>query len=149
MQAKLENVRSEVPLEILVKWTGVSAVLHALLIGALCGVSYLGFQAREAKRIAKLAADEAAAKADDAAKAAKAAATPPTNAVAATPEAKTPDATAPDAKTPDVKPSAPAPQPGAEPPKPVQAETILGIDKVAKPDEIPKSPFSSKGDDLL
>ena len=135
MQAKLEHVRSEVPLGVLVKWTFVSAVLHALLIGALCAVSYLGFQAREAADKAKEAELVAAAKAEEAA---KAAATPPA-AVATTPDKKTPNATA---ATPPV-------QATTEPPKPVQAETILGIDKVAKPDEMPKSPFSSKGDDLL
>jgi hypothetical protein len=34
---------------------------------------------------------------------------------------------------------------------PSSAEKILGIDKVAKPDEAPKgaNPFSSKDDDLL
>ena len=30
-----------------------------------------------------------------------------------------------------------------------QAEKVLGIDKVAKPNELPKSPFSTKNDDLL
>ena len=138
MQAKLEHVRANVPMGVLWKWTGISAFIHGLLIAALCGVSYLGFKKRENASKAKTAAEEAAAKGreEEAAKAAKAAGTTP---VAAT-----------DPKTPDTKPAAtPAPATPDPEKKQADAEKVLGIDKVAKPDEMPKSPFSSKGDDLL
>ncbi len=144
MQAKLEHFRANVTMGVLWKCTGVSAFLHGLLIAALCGVSYLGFQKRETASKAKAAADEAAAKGreEEAAKAAKAAGTAPV--------------VANDPKNPDVKPAA-TPAPAAQAPvepdpaakKQADAEKTLGIDKVAKPDEMPKSPFSSKGDDLL
>ena len=139
MQAKLEHVRANVPMGILWKWTGVSAFIHALLIAALCGVSYLGFKNREAVSKAKIANDEAAAKSREAEEAAKAA-----KAGTAAPVA------APDPKNPETKPAA-TPAPAAPDPakKQADAEKVLGIDKVAKPDEVPKSPFSSKGDDLL
>ena len=143
MQAKLEHVRANVPMGVLWKWTGVSAFLHGLLIAALCGVSYLGFKKRETASKAKTAAAEAAGKsaeAEEAAKAAKAGTTAP---VAAT------DPKTPEAKT-ETKPAAtPAPATPDPEKKQADAEKVLGIDKVAKPDEMPKSPFSSKGDDLL
>ena len=124
-------------MKILWKWTSVSALLHGLIIAALCGVSYLGFHKREAVAKAKAATDEAAAKAreaEDAAKIAKDAVTAP-------------GATA---KPAESKPAPPSPEPASDPAKAqAQAEKILGIDKVAKPDEIPKSPFATKGDDLL
>ena len=135
MQAKLEHVRANVPMGILWKWTGVSAFLHGLLIAALCGVSYLGFKKREGASKAKTAAEEAVAKGREE-EAAKAAGTAP---VAAT-----------DPKTADTKLAAtPAPATPDPEKKHADAEKVLGIDKVAKPDEMPKSPFSSKGDDLL
>jgi len=139
MQANLEHVRGNVPMRILWKWTTVSALLHGLLIAALCGVSYLGFQKREAASKAKAATEEANAKkieAEEAAKAPKATDAPPA-ATANTSEEKKPDVTPPPPPVPD-----PAKQQA-------DAEKVLGIDKVAKPDEMPKSPFSSKGDDLL
>ena len=124
-------------MRILWKWTSVSALLHGLIIAALCGVSYLGFQKRDAVAKAKAATEEAAAKAreaEDAAKIAKDA--------AAAPGAAT--------KPAESKPAPPSPEPAPDPAKAqAQAEKILGIDKVAKPDEIPKSPFATKGDDLL
>ena len=48
MQTKPENVRSDVPLRILWKWSAVSAVLHAVLIAVLCGFSWWGHQKKEA-----------------------------------------------------------------------------------------------------
>ena len=107
MQTNSTAVRSARPLKILWKWTGVSAVLHALLIAVLCGVSYLGFQKREAAAAAKAAAEEAAAKKAEEQAAAQATPTP----------APTPEATA--------APAATA--------TPVQAEKVLGIDQTAKP----------------
>ena len=62
MQTKPENIRGEVPLKILWKWTGVSAVIHALLIAALCGISYWGHHQKETARLAKAAIEEAALK---------------------------------------------------------------------------------------
>jgi hypothetical protein len=139
MQAQLENVRAEVPMKILWKWTFVSAFLHALIIAALCGISYLAFHKRESVAKAKAAAEEAAAKASEAEEAAKIA-----KDGAAAPAAATNPS---DPKQPPVPPQ---PQPAEDPAKAqAQAEKILGIDKVAKPDEIPKSPFATKGDDLL
>jgi predicted membrane-bound mannosyltransferase len=137
MQAQAENVRAGVPMRILWKWTSVSALLHGLLIAALCGVSYLGFQKREAVAKAKAQTEDAAAKAREAEEAAKVAKDAATAPVAATNPG-------------DPKPAPPQPQPAQDPAKTqAQAEKILGIDKVAKPDEIPKSPFATKGDDLL
>ena len=127
MQTKPSNVRGEVKLKILWKWTGVSAVIHGLLIALLCGFSYWGHHKKEAASKAKAAVEEAALKKKEAEEAAKATNAPPaaaTNAVVATPAA--------DASN-----------------RQASAEKILGIDKVAKTNEIPKSPFSSKGDDLL
>ena len=124
-------------MRILWKWTSVSALLHGLIIAALCGVSYLGFQKRDAVAKAKTATEEAAAKAreaEDAAKIAKDAVSAPVTAT----------------NNPDAKTAPPQTQPAPDPAKTqAQAEKILGIDKVAKPDEIPKSPFATKGDDLL
>ena len=48
MQTTTQTVRAFRPQYILWKWTVVSAVLHALLVGSLCGVSYLSFQKRDA-----------------------------------------------------------------------------------------------------
>ena len=126
-------------MRILWKWTGVSAFIHGLIIAALCGVSYLGFKKREEASKAKAATEETAAKAREAEEAAKVAKDGGAAPVAAT-------ATNPA----DPKPAPAPPQPAADPAKAqAQAEKILGIDKVAKPDEIPKSPFATKGDDLL
>lgn len=139
MQTKPQNVRAAVPLKVLWKWTGISTVLHMLLIGALCGISYMNHQKAEAARQAKAAAEDAALKKKEAEDAAKAA----TNA---------PPATATNAPT--VAAQAPATPAAAPPPaastnRQADAEKILGIDKVAKPGDLPKSPFSSKNDDLL
>lgn len=135
MQTKPEKVRTEVPLKILWKWTGVSAVIHALIIALLCGFSYWGHQQKEAASKAKAAADEAALKKKEAEDAAKATNAPPAAATNAAP-VKTAVAPPPDAATESSNRQA-------------QAEKVLGIDKVAKPGDIPKSPFSTKGDDLL
>jgi len=114
-------------MSVLWKWTGVSTLLHIVLLALFCGVSFWSLQKREAVLAAKAAAEEAAAKAAEAAAAAAATPTPePTATPQATPEA----AAAPTAT-------------------PVQAEKVLGIDQTAKPDELPNSPFSSSGDDLL
>ena len=135
MQTKSDNVRAEVPLKVLWKWTGVSAVVHVLFIGALCGFSYLGHLKKEEASKAKAAAEEAALKkkeADDAAKATNAPPAGATNAPVSTPR-------------PDAITAAPA----ANTNRQADAEKLLGIDKVAKPGDLPKSPFSSKNDDLL
>ena len=134
MQPKPENVRGNVPLKILWKWTGVSAVLHALLIAALCGFSYWGHQKREEASKAKAAIEDAALKKKEAEDAAKATNAPPATAPGAPDNSKT---------------AAAPPTPAASTNRQSDAEKILGIDKVAKPGELPKSPFSSKNDDLL
>ncbi len=135
MQTKPENVRVEVPLKVLWKWTGVSTVIHALIIALLCGFSWYGHHQRELASKAKAAAEEAALKKKEAEDAAKNTNAPPAAATNAAPvKAATvtpPDSTA-DASN-----------------RQAQAEKALGIDKVAKPGELPKSPFSTKGDDLL
>ena len=77
MQTKLENVRGNVPLKILWKWTGVSTLLHVLLIGLLCGISYWGHQKQEAASKAKAALEDAALKKKEAEDAAKAGVTAP------------------------------------------------------------------------
>ena len=128
MQTKPENVRGDVPLKILWKWTGISSLLHVLLIGLLCGVSYWGHQKKEAVSKAKVALEEAALKKKEAEEAAKA-----TN---AGPVAVT-----------NVAVQVPTLAAGTN--RQAQAEKTLGIDKIAKPNELPKSPFSSKNDDLL
>ena len=56
-QMKSENVRGEVPLKVLWKWTGVSAVLHVAFIGVLCGISYYGHLKKEEANKAKAAAE--------------------------------------------------------------------------------------------
>lgn len=147
--------RAPVPISVLWKWTGVSAFLHALIIAALCGVSYLGMQKKEAATKAKAAQDEAASKAQETEEAAKAAkdapaAAPGADAAPGTSPAPAgqPGAAPAPARTAPSKPEAEPAQPQAQPSQ-AQAEKILGIDKVAKPDEIPKSPFNAKGDDLL
>lgn len=135
MQTKPDNVRVEVPLKVLWKWTGVSAVIHALLIALLCGFSWWGHQQKEAASKAKAAVEEAALKKKEAEDAAKNTNAPPAAATNAVP---TKAATV-----------APPDSAAAASNRQAQAEKLLGIDKVAKPGEIPKSPFSSKGDDLL
>ncbi|MEN9574163.1 MAG: hypothetical protein RL514_2018 [Verrucomicrobiota bacterium] len=138
MQPKPENVRGNVPLKILWKWTGVSAVIHALLIAALCGLSYWGHMKKEEASKAKAALEEAALKKKEA-EDAKANTNAPPASAAATNAPAAPTKTA-------AVPEAPAP---ANTNRQADAEKILGIDKVAKPGELPKSPFSSKNDDLL
>ena len=155
MQTTSESVRGPRPLSILWKWTGLSAVVHGVLMAALCGVSYLGFAKREAASKAKLALEEAAAKKAEAAEAAKTPAPPPAGtapATAAAAGAPAPATTAPPGATAQktavaenpLAPTAPQPATAQQ-----QAEKILGIDKVAKPGETPKSPFSKSDDDLL
>ena len=136
MQTKPENVRGNVPLKILWKWTGVSAVFHALLIAGLCGFSYWGHQQREAASKAKAALEDAALKKKEAEDATKAGGT------------NAPPATATNAPAASTK-TASVPEVPASTNRQADAEKILGIDKVAKPGELPKSPFSSKNDDLL
>ena len=121
MPTKPSSPRAPRSPKILWKWTAVSAALHVLFIAVLCAFSYVTWQHKQAAAAAKAAADEVIAAKAEADRAAKAAANPP-----------------------------PAPAPAAAPePAPVQAEKVLGIDKVAKPDEIPKSPFASGESDLL
>ncbi len=127
MQTKPENVRGDVPLKILWKWTGISSLIHLLLIGLLCGISYWGHQKKEAASKAKAAIEEAALKKKEAEEAAKATNAPPAAVTNLAVQVPAPAATNRQAK----------------------AEKTLGIDKVAKPNELPKSPFSSKNDDLL
>ena len=134
MQTKPENTRGEVPLKILWKWTGISAVMHGLLIALLCGFSYWGHHKKDVASKAKTALEEAALKKKEADEAAKATNGAPAGATNATPT-KTVSAS--------VESAAAATN------RQAQAEKILGLDKVAKPGEIPKSPFATKGDDLL
>ena len=134
-QMKSENVRGEVPLKVLWKWTGVSAALHVAFIGVLCGISYYGHLKKEEANKAKAAAEEAALKKKEAEEAKKATNAPPATATNAAP-VKAAVAPPPDAATESSNRQA-------------QAEKVLGIDKVAKPNELPKSPFSTKNDDLL
>ena len=70
-QMKSENVRGEVPLKVLWKWTGVSAALHVAFIGVLCGISYYGHLKKEEANKAKAAAEEAALKKKEAEEAKK------------------------------------------------------------------------------
>ena len=134
MQTKPENVRGNVPMKVLWKWTGVSTLLHILLIAALCGISYWGHLKQEAASKAKVALEDAALKKKEAEDAAKAG----TNA---------PPATATNA--PATTKTAAGPPASASTNRQADAEKILGIDKVAKPGELSKSPFSTKNDDLL
>ncbi|MEQ2007223.1 MAG: hypothetical protein ABMA26_10520 [Limisphaerales bacterium] len=134
MQTKLEHVRGDVPLRVLWKWSGVSAVLHAVLIAVLCGFSYWGHSKKEAASKAKAAVEEAALKKKEADEAAKSTNAPPAAATNAAPVKAA---------------SAPIESAGDASNRQAQAEKVLGIDKVAKPGELPKSPFSSKNDDLL
>ena len=124
MPIKPSSPRAPRSPKILWKWTAVSAALHVLFVAVLCGFSYITWQHKQAASAAKAAADEVVAAKAEADRAAKAAAN---------------------------HPAAPAPAPvaAAPEPAPVQAEKVLGIDKVAKPDEIPKSPFASGENDLL
>lgn len=135
MQTKPDNVRAEVPLKVLWKWTGVSAVVHVLFIGALCGFSYWAHLKKETASKAKAAAEDAALKKKEAEDAAKATNAPPASAT--------------NAPAPSPRPDALTAAPTASTNRQAEAEKLLGIDKVAKPGELPKSPFSSKNDDLL
>lgn len=153
-----ESVRAPRPKKVLWMWTGVSAMIHAALIAALCGVSYLSFAKREAASKGKIAQDEAASKkaeADEAAKAAAAgtpapsqAGAPPTPAASADKPAKGAPVDKPAIAGAPPEPAMPGATPAPASPQ-AQAEKILGIDKVAKPGETPKSPFSGSNDDLL
>jgi len=141
METTTETVRAPRPQKILWQWTGVSAVLHVVVVAALCGVSYLGFAKREAASKAKVEAEETAAKKAEADEAAKA--TPsPTTATPNTPGEKT-ASTEKTVATPPPEPAMPAVT------APVQAEKVLGIDQTAKPGDVPKSPFGGSNDDLL
>jgi cytoskeletal protein RodZ len=146
MLTNTQIVRAPRSAFVLWKWTGVSAVLHALLVGALCAVSYMGFAKREAETKAKTAAEEAQAQKAEADEAAKVANTPrpPAADKAAPPPASTP--AAPETATPPKEPALP---PAATTSQPPSAEKILGIDKTAKPTDTPKSPFAGGTDDLL
>ena len=124
MPTKPSSPRAPRSPKILWKWTSVSAVLHVLFIGVLCTFSYVTWQHKQAASAAKAAVQEAATAKAEAERTAKAAANPPPS-------------------------PTPAPAAAAPAPAPVQAEKILGIDKVAKPEEIPKSPFASGESDLL
>lgn len=143
MEETFDNVRPQVEMKTLVKWTGVSTLIHAGIIAVLCGFSYVSFKQRETAAKAKEAALEAVAKAKEAENAAKAANAPPPLADANAP------APAPGTPPNPATPAAPVTPPIDPAKKPIQAESVLGIDKVAKPNEMPKSPFATKGDDLL
>jgi cytoskeletal protein RodZ len=143
MLTNTQTVRAPRSAFVLWKWTGVSAVLHALLVGALCAVSYMGFAKREAATRAQAAAEEAKAQKAEADEAAKSANTPRPP-VAEQPAASTP--AAPATANPPPEPALPSPASTAQPPS---AEKILGIDKTAKPSDTPKSPFAGGTDDLL
>lgn len=158
MQPNSSPVRSAVPPRILWMWTGVSALLHTIFIGGLCVVSHLDAQKRDATAKAKAA--ETTPQPDPAPDAAAPSPTPaaPNSQTAPTPPntpqpAANPAASATAVTTPAAQPqkSATPPSPTADKPAPPSAEKILGIDKVAKPDDAPKSanPFSKKDDDLL
>lgn len=138
MQTKPENVRVTVPLKVLWKWTVVSTLLHVLLIGVLCGVSYWSHEQKEAASKAKAAAEEAALKKKEAEDAAKTATNAPPAALTNASAAATKSSAAPS-----------TPASGTSTNRQVEAEKVLGIDRVAKPGELSKSPFSSKNDDLL
>jgi cytoskeletal protein RodZ len=119
------------------KWTGVSGLLHVVLLGVLCLVSYALHQqyvAREKAKAELKAKQEAEAiKAEEA----KAAAAQP-----AAPAESGKDRPAP-AK------AAPGQDQPAKDQAPINAEKTLGIDQAAKPEELPNSPFERKNDDLL
>ena len=155
MQPNSSPVRSAVPPRILWMWTGVSALLHTIFIGGLCVVSHLDAQKRDATAKAKAAETTPQ---PEAAAPSPTPATPNSQTTAPTPPntpqpAANPTAPATAITTPAAQPQKPAspPPPTADKPAPPSAEKILGIDKVAKPDDAPKSanPFSKKDDDLL
>ncbi len=124
------KVRTAVPLRVLWKWSFVSAILHVAFIAALCALSYAGHLRKEASRAAVNAAELAAAKEKEKEEAQKADANKP-------PPGQGVPTNAP--VTPTVATNQQA-----------EAEKILGLDKVAKPGEKFKSPFSSgNADDLL
>jgi len=125
MPTQPTSVRGPRPQKILWKWTAVSAVLHVFAVGLLCAVSYYTFQKKQVALAEKARVEEAAAQKLEADRLAKRAADAP----APTP---TPVAT--------ITPPPEAPR---------QAEAILGIDKTAKPNETPSSPFAGGDDDLL
>ncbi len=123
MSTNSTNARGPRPLKILWKWMAVAAVLHLLFVGMLCGISYLGYQ----KKLAAIETRDAAKEAE-------------TQKMEAERKAKLAETAKPE----------PAPAPVVEPtPPPIKAEQVLGIDKVATPQETPSSPFSSGDDDLL
>ena len=158
MQTNTQTVRAFRPQYFLWKFTFISAILHALVIGGLCGFSYMQAAKKEEATKAKQAEQDALVAKNEAAEAAKNPAPPaaaPASAPAAVPvasNASTPAPApekAPVASAPAPAPTAPAQPPPIDPNAPVQAEKVLGIDKVAKPEETPKSPFAGKDDDLL
>jgi cytoskeletal protein RodZ len=155
MLTTTQPVRAPRSAFVLWKWTGVSAVLHALLVGALCAVSYMGFAKREAETKAKAAAEEAAAaKADSDASAKAAAEKPPAPPAPASSQSTTSTQPASAAATPAPNILPPPAEPSLPPAatttaQPPSAEKILGIDKTAKPGDTPKSPFAGGTDDLL
>ncbi|GDY19137.1 hypothetical protein LBMAG56_04820 [Verrucomicrobiota bacterium] len=117
------------------KWTGISAAGHAIFLAVLCLISHQLEKQKQAKlkaeaeqkAVAAAAAEKAAAEkaaADKAAAEKKKAASPESPKTAASGPAT--------GTTNDVK----------------TAEKILGIDKVASPDELKKG-LKSKDDDLL
>lgn len=153
MQSSKPNVRTAVPAKVLWKWTSVSAFLHIGFITGLCFLSHFEVQRREAAAKAKAATETPAPtentqvegapanQASQPAPATPAASTQPAPATAQAPAPAQP------AATPPAAPATPAPEKNTPP----SAEKLLGIDKVAKPEETPKgaNPFSNKGDDLL
>lgn len=174
MQPQKKTVRAPVPQGVLVKWTFVSALLHFACIGGLCYSSHLQSQVREAALKAKSLPDSAdPADSTSAAPRQSEPASPNPTAPAAQNAESTQNASSPSQPATATNPAAvqnpQAQKPAEHPPTglPTQkqppdektsaenskpsAEKILGIDKVAKPEDAPKgaNPFSGKDDDLL
>ncbi len=127
--------RPALPKSPLWKWTGVSAAGHAVFLALLCLISHQIEKQKQAKLKAETEQKAAAAAAAEKAAAEKAAADKAAadKKKAAAPESpKTASAGPATGTTNDVK----------------SAEKILGIDKVASPEELKKG-LKSKDDDLL
>lgn len=174
MNSSTSRVRAPVPVRVLWKWTTVSAVLHFCFIGGICYSSYLQAEKRETALRAKAPAETpapaesaprdgttpespAAAQQNSSPPAADAASSAPLTPSTAAPAPTNPKTAArpPQAeatKAPAEAPKAAAPtDPSTSKSAQPSAEKILGIDKVAKPEDAPKgaNPFSGKDDDLL
>lgn len=167
MNSSHTSVRVPVPARVLWKWTTVSAVLHFCAIGGLCYSSFLQTEKREAALKAKTPDAPAAApeetprdqpkpespaSAQQSASPAPVPAPPdPKSAAPAGPAAAPTAPPAPAVQAEVAKPPPPPAEAVANKGAPPSAEKVLGIDKVAKPEDAPKgaNPFSGKDDDLL